>query len=200
MLLILEEYFKDHPIKKRIVEGLYRRGISVANSKFYSDGIEITISEVAKTFRVNRRTVYDTIRLIEESPAIKTVMSKLLPAADISRISPLMGDQVVTVSISPGYFSKTMSGVMDVAKRYGSYVKEIYGRNMIRNEVFLRAIIHHTVPRKIFEEMSKIEGVQKILIETSGTMDEDTICSKCEVKLCPSKLSSELFDETLAEI
>ncbi|MDA8144334.1 MAG: regulator [Thermoplasmatales archaeon] len=198
--MILEEYFKDHPIKKRIVEGLYRRGISVANSKFYSDGIEITISEVAKTFRVNRRTVYDTIRLIEESPAIKTVMSKLLPAADISRISPLMGDQVVTVSISPGYFSKTMSGVMDVAKRYGSYVKEIYGRNMIRNEVFLRAIIHHTVPRKIFEEMSKIEGVQKILIETSGTMDEDTICSKCEVKLCPSKLSSELFDETLAEI
>ena len=200
MLLILEEYFKDHPIKKRIVEGLYRRGISVANSKFYSDGIEITISEVAKTFRVNRRTVYDTIRMIEESPAIKTVMSKLLPAADISRISPLMGDQVVTVSISPGYFSKTMSGVMDVAKRYGSYVKEIYGRNMIRNEVFLRAIIHHTVPKKIFEEMSKIEGVQKILIETSGTLDEDTICSKCEVKLCPSKLSSELFDETLAEI
>ena len=200
MLLILEEYFKDHPIKKRIVEGLYRRGISVVDSKFYSDGIEIAISEVAKTFRVNRRTVYDTIRLIEDTPSIKTVMSKLLPAADISRISPLMGDQVVTVSISPGYFSKTMAGVMDVVKRYGSYVREIYGRNMIRNEVFLRAIFHHTVPKKIFEEMSKIEGVQKILIETSETLDEDTICSKCEVKLCPAKLSSELFSETPAEI
>lgn len=200
MLLILEEYFRDHPIKRKIVEGLYERGISVSNGKFYTQGIELSISEVAKSFRVNRRTVYDTIRIIEETSGVREIMAKIKPSPNLADVAPLMGDQVVTLHICPGYFSKAMSSLMESVKRYGSYVKEIYGKNQNRDEIFLRAIFYKTVPRKIFEELTQIEGIEKIVIESPTFAKDEPICTKCEVKICPSKLSSGIFEESMAEV
>ncbi len=199
MLLILEEYFRDHPIKRRIVEGLYERGISVNNGKFYTNDIELSISEVAKSFRVNRRTVYDTIKIIENTPGVKEIMARLKPSPNITNVAPLMGDQVATLYISPGYFSKAMSSLLECVRKYGSYVKEIYGRNQNREEVILRAIFYKTVPKTIFEELAKIDGIGRIVIEAPGNEFEEPICTKCEVKVCPSKLSSGIFEEKLPE-
>ena len=199
MLLILEEYFRDHPIKRRIVEGLYERGISVNNGKFYSNGIELSISEVAKSFRVNRRTVYDTIRIIENTPGVREIMSRIRPSPDLTYVAPLMGDQVVTLFISPGYFSKAMTSLLECVRKYGSYVKEIYGKNQNRDEVILRTIFYRTVPKTIFEELSRIDGIGRIVIETPKSDLEEPICTKCEVKVCSSKLSSSIFEEKIPE-
>jgi hypothetical protein len=200
MLLILEEYFKDHPIKRKIVEGLYNRGISVNNGKFYTDGIEISISEVAKTFGVNRRTVYDTIKIIESTPGVKQIMASIRPLPDISQISPLMGDQVVTMLICPGYFSRAMSSLVDAVRKYGSYIKEIYGKNLRREETILRAIFFRTVPRKIFDDLAKIEGIEKIVIDSPGNREGEVVCTSCDVKICPNKLSTGIFEEPIDEM
>ena len=200
MLLILEEYFKDHPIKRKIVEGLYNRGISVSNGRFYTSNIEISISEVAKAFGVNRRTVYDTIRIIEGTPGVKDIMARIKPFPDITDISPLMGDQVVTLHICPGYFSRAMSSLVDTVRRYGSYVKEIYGRNLSMDETVLRAIFFRTVPRRIFDELAKIEGIEKIVVESPGNGEGEVICSSCDVRICPNKLSTGIYEETLREL
>ncbi len=199
MLLILEEYFRDHPIKRRIVEGLYERGISVNNGKFYSNDIELSISEVAKSFRVNRRTVYDTIRIIENTAGVREIMSRIRPSPDLTNVAPLMGDQVVTLFISPGYFSKAMSSLLECVRKYGSYVKEIYGKNQNKDEVILRTIFYRTVPKTVFEELSRIDGIGRIVIETPKNDFEEPICTKCEVKICPSKLSSSIFEEKIPE-
>lgn len=199
MLLILEEYFKDHPIKRKIVEGLYSRGISVNNGRFYTDNIEISISEVAKAFGVNRRTVYDTIRIIEGTPGVKELMARLKPYPDITGISPLMGDQVVTLHICPGYFSRSMSSLIDTVRRYGSYIKEIYGRNLSMDETVLRAIFFRTVPKKIFDELARIEGIEKIVIDSPGNREDEVICTSCDVRICPNKLSTGVFEESVRE-
>lgn len=200
MLLILEEYFREHPIKKKIVEGLYDRGISVQNGKFYSHNIELSVSEVAKSFRVNRRTVYETIRIIESTPGVKEIMANIKPCPDYSSIAPLTGDQVVTMHISPGYFPKAVSSLLDVVRKYGSYLKEIYGKNHRKNDILLRTIFSSGVPKKLFEELGKIEGVEKIVIDSRSLSDKDIVCPKCEVRVCSNKLSSRIFEEELWEI
>ncbi len=200
MLLILEEYFKDHPIKRKIVEGLYNRGISINNGKFYTDNIEISISEVAKTFGVNRRTVYDTIKIVENTPGVREIMSSIRPFPDISQISPLMGDQVVTLYICPGYFSRAMSSLVDTVRKYGSYVKEIYGKNMSMEETILRAIFFRTVPRKIFDDLAKIEGIEKIVIDSPGNREGEVVCTSCDVRICPNKLSTGIYEEPIDDV
>ncbi len=200
MLLILEEYFKDHPIKRKIVEGLYNRGISVNNGRFYTDSIEISISEVAKTFGVNRRTVYDTIKIIESTHGVKEIMSRIKPLPDISDISPLMGDQVVTLHICPGFYSRAMASLIDTVRRYGSYIKELYGRNLSMDDTVLRAIFFKTVPKKIFDELAKIEGVERIVVNSPGNSTGEVICTSCDVKICPNKLSTGIYEEPLREL
>ncbi|MHB1649448.1 MAG: regulator [Thermoplasmataceae archaeon] len=195
MLLILEEYFKNYPIKKRIVEGMYSRGISVNDGCLYLKDLEIPISEFAKALNVNRRTVYDTIKFIEDREEIKAVMSLLQPSPDICRIAPLMGDQVVTIHTKHGYFSKVLNASMDTFRNYGCYMKEIYGRNSYRDETIIRAIFHKSVPAKVFAEIEKIDGVKQIVMSSPAENPDYLLCEKCVVKICPSKLSSDLQQE-----
>lgn len=195
MLLILEEYFKDHPIKRKVVDGIFSRGISIRNGKFYIDGIEISISEVAKTLGVNRRTVYDTIRIIESKPEIKEIMARIKPLPDIGSIAPLMGHQTVVLDIAPGYFGSVLPSFLDVVKRYGCYLKEISGKNLEKEDISIRAIFFRTVPKKTFVAFSEIEGVRKVSIETAEDLELEPICAKCEVRVCTTKLSTSLFSD-----
>lgn len=195
MLLILEEYFKNYPIKKRIVEGMYSRGISVNDGCLYLKDMEIPISEFAKVLNVNRRTVYDTIKYIEDREEIKAVMSLIQPSPDICKIAPLMGDQVVTIYARHGYFSKVLNGSMDIFRKYGCYMKEIYGKNYYKDETAIRAIFHKSVPARVFSEVEKIDGVKQIVLSSPSDDPDYLICEKCLVKICPSKLSSELQQE-----
>ncbi len=190
MILILEEYFKDLPVKRRIVEGLYNNGISVRNGKFYVGEMELSVTEISKAFSVNRRTVYDTIRMVEEREEVRKVMSELRPIADIAEIAPLLGNQVVTAYTTPGSFSLSFGKFVDVIRKYGCYVKEVSGRNIGKSESFMRAIFYRTVPTKVFDEMSSIDGIQKLVITTPESLDIEPVCNKCIVRVCPNKISS----------
>lgn len=195
MLLILEEYFKDHPVKKKIVEGLYDRGISVSNSGFFLDGIEISVSEIAKAFNVNRRTVYDTVKVIEGIPEIKAVMEHLHPTTDLSDVAPMLGDQVLTVEVCPGFFGRVMESFLQIVSKYGCYVKEVHGRNIGKDGVTIKAIFYRTFPSRLFSDISAIDGVRHTRIDTARNRENEIICDQCEVRVCPSKISSELIRE-----
>ena len=193
MLPILEEYFTEHPIKRRIVEGLFNRGISVNEGRFHIDGIEISISEVAKTLGVNRRTVYDTIKIIESKPEIREVMSRIRPTPDFSKVAILEGRQIVSISVAPGFFASAFPSFLEVVQKYGCYISEILGKNMDKHSIMIRTIFHSTVPKKAFVDISGIDGVKKVSIETATDLGAELICDKCEVKVCPTKLSTSLF-------
>ena len=194
MLLILEEYFKEYPVKKRIVEGLYNHGISVVSGKFYLDKIELSVTEIANAFGVNRRTVYETLKLIENKEEIRQVMGKISPDVNISKVAPFMGNQVVTIYTTMGFFSKVFGEFIDTVRKYGCYMREVSGRNLGKDETFVRAIFYRPIPERIFTEIGKIEGIVKIIINTPEEIDGDLICNKCEVRICPNKLSTGITD------
>lgn len=200
MLLILEEYFRDHPTKMRIVEGLFDRGISVNNSKFYANGLEISVSEVAKYFKVNRRTVYETIKIIEDTPGVREIMAHMKPVPSMKEVALLTGDQVVSLHVRPGFFSGVMYSLVCKIRPYGSYVKEFYALNQNKKEILVRAILYRTVPKKLFQELSQVEGIEKIIIESPDMAEDEPVCSKCEVRVCSSKLSSSIFEEDFQEL
>lgn len=192
MLLILEEYFKIYPIKKKIVEGMYNYGISLVDGRFYLGKIELSITEIANAFGVNRRTVYETIKVIESKDEVRRVMSTIRPSVDIGEVAPLMGNQVVLIYTSMGYFSKVFGNFIDIVRKYGCYVREIVGRNLGKGETFVRAIFYRSIPTRIFEELENIEGVDKIIITLPEKESASLICDKCEVRICPNKLSTEI--------
>jgi len=193
MLLILEDYFKNHPTKARIVRTFFKLGISVVGQKLYFSDIELSIGEVSKKLNVNRRTLYDTISVISENPEISEIMSKISPTIDLGSVHPLFGGGIVNMEIPRGKFTYVFNGTMKVLEKYSFYVREVKADNC-PEAPSLRILINKGSPKSIYRDISAVSGVKSILIETAENIN-GIICSRCKVKVCPEKFCSPLNEE-----
>ncbi|MGC8608271.1 MAG: regulator [Thermoplasmata archaeon] len=194
MLLVLNEYFKDQPIKRKIIEGLYKSGISIRDGRFFISNIEISVTEISKAFDVNRRTVYETLKAVENSEPVKKIMEAIAPSSDISRIATLTGSQILTVITSNGRYPSVISQLFPVVTRYGCYIREIFSRNMGPDESFIRIIFYRPLSGKVYDEVSKIDGVKAVRISSVYEADE-LLCSICNIRSCPTKYTSGIENE-----
>ncbi len=192
MLLILEEYYRDYPVRLKILEGLYSRGIAVRNGKFYAADMEISVSEIAKAFNVNRRTVYETVRSIEENREIKMIMGSLSPALDRGELSPLVGNQVIWITPRMGCFSTVLKKSIDVLGPYLCNAVEVAGKNIGKKEQGIRIIFIRPLPEVVLEQLSAVQGMEKMRVTTPDPESDQVVCNTCDVRECPSRLSSSL--------
>lgn len=195
MQLVFSEYFKSYPVKKRIIEKLYTNGISIVNDKFFVNNIEVSLSSIANAIRVNRRTLYDTIKFVNENPAVKQIMENISVIPDIKKVSLLMRNEVVTVYIDKGMYSRVITEIMGILKNYISNIKEIYSQNSDYDSNFIRIIFYNEVDSPIFRLLDAIQGVNRIIINSPAKID--VICDKCEIKICPHKISSSLREHNI---
>ncbi|CAC11182.1 hypothetical protein [Thermoplasma acidophilum] len=199
MLLILDEYFKEHPIKLRIVDGLYTSGISIRNGRFFTNDVEISVSEIASAFNVNRKTVYETIKLVESNDSLRRVMSSIKPMADIADVALLTGNQIITAYTTLGHFPYVFKEIFNTISKYGCYIREVFSRNMSQEESFIRIIFYRPIPDRIIGQIRKIDGVKSL--EVRVNMDTDQIlCNNCDIKICPTKYISDVEKEELGDL
>ncbi len=195
MQLIFDEYFKAYPVKKKIVERLYANGISIVNNKFYVNNIEVSISSIASSIKVNRRTLYETIKFVNDNPVIKEVMENVSAVPDIKKISLLMENEIVTIYIDRGMYSRVTPEIMDAIEKYMSNIKEIYSVNSDYETNFIRLIFYNEVDESLFKIFNGIPGVNRILIDSPEKIN--VICDKCDIKICPHKISSSFREHNI---
>ncbi len=195
MQLVFSEYFKSYPVKKRIIEKLYTNGISIVNDKFFVNNIEVSLSSIANAIKVNRRTLYDTIKFVNENPAVKQIMENISVIPDIKKVSLLMKNEVVTVYIDKGMYSRVITEIMGILKNHISNIKEIYSQNSDYDSNFIRIIFYNEVDSPVFRLLDAIQGVNRIIINSPAKID--VICDKCEIKICPHKISSSLREHNI---
>ncbi len=195
MQLIFDEYFKAYPVKKKIVERLYANGISIVNNKFYVNNIEVSISSIASSIKVNRRTLYETIKFVNDNPVIKEVMENVSVIPDIKKISLLMENEIVTIYIDKGMYSRVTPEIMDAIEKYMSNIKEIYSVNSDYETNFIRLIFYNEVDGSLFKIFNGIPGVNRILIDSPEKIN--VICDKCDIKICPHKISSSFREHNI---
>ena len=68
---------EGHPERLKVVRTLLDNGLAVRDSHIFLNRIQIPTVKVARVAEVDRRTVTETIRMIEKSSELKTVFSKL---------------------------------------------------------------------------------------------------------------------------
>lgn len=194
MILILEEYFKDYPTRLKIIEGLYKRGVSVRNGRFYVEDLEIPVSEIAKAFNVNRRTVYETVKAIEDTSAVREIMASIRPRIDRLTMSQKLGNQIFLMTPRIGCFGSLLSRTFDILGNHACNLVEVEGSNVNKKEYGIRLIFQRPVSKAIAEQLSSIPFIDKMKIITPDLESEDVVCNACEVKTCPNKQSSKLED------
>ncbi|MCL4326922.1 MAG: HTH domain-containing protein [Candidatus Thermoplasmatota archaeon] len=194
MILILEEYFKDYPTRLKIIEGLYKRGISIRNGRFYVEDLEIPVSEIAKAFNVNRRTVYETVKAIEDTSAVREIMASIRPRIDRLTMSQKLGNQIFLMTPRIGCFGSLLNRTFDILGNHACNLVEVEGSNVNKKEYGIRLIFQRPVSKAIVEQLSSIPFIDKMKIITPDLESEDVVCNACEVKTCPNKQSSKLED------
>ena len=195
MQLMFDEYFKSYPVKKKIIERLYANGISIINDKFLVNNIEIPLSSIANALKVNRRTLYETIKFVNSNSVVKEVMQNISVIPDIKKISLLMRNEIVTVYIEKGMYSKVIVEIVDILKNHISNIKEIYSKNSDYDSNFIRIIFYNELNSSLFSGMDRIPGINKIIINSPEKLN--IICDKCEIKICPHKISSTLREHNI---
>ena len=165
------------------------------NKKNYVNNIEVSISSIASSIKVNRRTLYETIKFVNDNPVIKEVMENVSVIPDIKKISLLMENEIVTIYIDKGMYSRVTPEIMDAIEKYMSNIKEIYSVNSDYETNFIRLIFYNEVDESLFKIFNGIPGVNRILIDSPEKIN--VICDKCDIKICPHKISSSLREHNI---
>ncbi|WMT51413.1 MAG: hypothetical protein RE471_00685 [Ferroplasma sp.] len=195
MQLVFDEYFKSYPVKKRIIEKLYANGISIVNDKFFVNNIEVPLSSIANAIKVNRRTLYETIKFVNENPVVREIMQNISVIPDIKKVSLLMRNEIVTIYIDKGMYSRVIVEVMDILRNHAPNIKEIYSQNSDYESNFIRIIFYNELDASAFRGIDRIAGVNRIIINAPEKLN--VICDKCEIKICPHKISSSLREHNI---
>ncbi|ASJ10533.1 regulator of amino acid metabolism, contains ACT domain protein [Thermococcus sp. P6] len=188
MMLILEEYFKDYPARRKVAEFLFENGLSVRDGKICLRSVEIPISGLARVIGVNRKIIYHTIEYIEKTYPLKLVFEKLKPLPSLVSLAPLMGWEVLEVELEKENYLKGFSQIISLLSENDVPVMEVFSRNLREEPSKLYVIIDGTLPVDVFVRIKEIEGFRRLILHTPERDKQKFVCNYCEVKYCPKRI------------
>ncbi len=195
MLSLLRHHFGDSPARRKVALALYSRGISVKNGKLLSNSIEISPSQVARTLKVNRKTVYDTIKQIQEDPELSVVMANIYPEVSSVSVAPMVGSQVIIIYMNRGCHKRIFDEFFDKLKAYHAYMNEIVSKTVNNNQRFIRVILQTKVPETILKEFDEIKGISRVVVLGPEPGSDTVLCGTCRSSLFPENMASPLISE-----
>ncbi len=188
MLLIVREYFKNFPARKKVAEILVNNGISVKNSKLFIGNVEISINAVAKAAGVNRKIVYHTIEYIEKTYELKSIFESLRPNLSLEQVAPLMGWEAIEIKFRKGKFGCSLEKITKILSEKACEIRQIIGERELLDSNRLVIIVDRPVKMETIAEIRNIEDVETIVIHTAEKDKEKIVCNYCKVKYCPRKI------------
>lgn len=191
MMLILEEYFKGYPARKKVVEFLFENGLSIKKGKVYLRDVEIPISELARVIGVNRKIVYHTIEYVESTYPLRLIFERLKPLTSLIDVAPLMGWEVLEVELDKSKYQEGMAGVLKLLADRGVPIMEVFSKNLRKDPGKLYIVIDGTIPVDVFAEIKELDGFERLILRTPEKDKEKLVCNYCEVKYCPKRILME---------
>ncbi len=189
MLLIVEEYFKNFPARKKVAELLINLGISVRNSKLYLGDVDIPINSVAEAAGVNRKIVYHTIEYIEKTYELRSIFERIKPHTSLDVVAPIMGWEVLEITFKKGKFGCSLERIFKIMSEHSCEIRQIIGERQLIDKSRVLIVIEKPIKMEVIGDIRKIEGIESLTIHTSEMDKKKIVCSFCKVRYCPRKVS-----------
>jgi len=189
MLLIIEEYFKNFPARKKVAELLVNLGISVKNSKLYVGEVDVPINAVAEVAGVNRKIVYHTIEYIEKTYELRSIFERIKPHMNLEEVAPIMGWEVLEIIFKKGKFGCALEKIFKIISDRSCEIRQVIGEREIMDKSKITIIFEKPISIEVVGEIRKIEGIDSLILHTSEMDKKKIVCSFCKVKYCPRKVS-----------
>jgi len=160
------EYLKGYPERLSVVRVLIENGLSVKEGRIYCNDIEIPPIRVGRVAKVDRRTVAETIRTIEETLELRVIFRGIRSAGhslkEVARHLDLGVVEITPVNArTPGILAKS---ALLIAERNISIRQAIVDDPELSPEPKLTLIAETKIPGELIPKFLKIEGVAKVSV------------------------------------
>lgn len=160
------EYLKGYPERLSVARVLVENGLSVRDGKIYCNEIEIPSIRISRVAGVDRRTVSETIRMIERNPELRIIFREIRSAGlslkEIARHLNLGVVEITPVNARiPGILAKTAT---IIAERNISIRQAIVDDPELSPEPKLTLITETKIPGELIPKFLKVKGVAKVSV------------------------------------
>jgi predicted regulator of amino acid metabolism with ACT domain len=162
----IKKYLEHYPERLIVARILVENGLSTKKNKIYLNQIEIPPIRIARTAKVDRRTVTETLKMIQANRKLRLIFEELRPAGhSLKRIAKHL--DLGVVEITPIDASKSgilAKAAMILTENSLSIRQAIVDDPELSPEPKLAIITGKKIPGKLIPELLKITGVEKVAI------------------------------------
>jgi predicted regulator of amino acid metabolism with ACT domain len=157
---------EGYPERLAVARMLIKNGLCVRNGNVYCDEIMIPPVRISRVVAVDRRTVNQTVRMIEEDPELKVVFQSIRPAGtslrEIARHLDLGVVEITPVNAkTPGILAQSASLL---AENNISIRQAIVDDPELTPEPKLTLIAEKKIPGELIPKLLKVKGVLKVSV------------------------------------
>ena len=157
---------EGHPERLKVVQTLLDNGLAVRDSRIFLNRIEIPTVKVARVAQVDRRTVTETIRMIEKSAELKPVFSRFEAAGlSLKGVASYFGLGVVEIVASDPHKAGIIAGASRLMMEAGVSIRQaLVDDPELAPDPKLVLIGDRPVPGELIPKLLKIDGVAKVSV------------------------------------
>ena len=157
---------EQYPERLKVSRVLIENGLSVRDKKIYLNQIEIPPVRVARAAAVDRRTVNETIKSIEENPELKLIFQEIRPAGpSLKEIAKHLNLGVLEITPVNAKSPGILAGAAMILARAGLSLRQaIVDDPELSPEPKLTLIVEMKIPGELISELLRIPGVAKVSV------------------------------------
>jgi hypothetical protein len=157
---------EGYPERLKVAKVLIGNGLSVRNGKVFCNEIEIPSVRIARVAKVDRRTVTETLRMIEGNVELKVIFESLRSSGhslkEVARHLKLGVVEITPVDARiPGILAES---AMILARKGISIRQAIVDDPELSPEPKLTLIAETKIPGELIPEFLKVKGVAKVSV------------------------------------
>jgi predicted regulator of amino acid metabolism with ACT domain len=162
----IKKYFEEYPERLRVARVLVENGLSANNSKIHLNQIEIPPVRIARVAGVDRRTVNETLRMIEANRELRLIFEELRPAGhSLKEIAKHLNLGVVEITPVDAKARGILANSAMLLTKAGLSIRQaIVDDPELSPEPKLTLIVEKKIPGELIPELLKINGVAKVSV------------------------------------
>jgi hypothetical protein len=162
----IKQYFEGHPERLRVVRVLVENGLSARKGEIFLNQIEIPPVRIARVAEVDRRTVNETLNVIESEPELRLIFEEIRPAGhSLKEIAKHLNLGVVEIVPVDAKMPGILANSAMVLTNGGLGIRQaIVDDPELSPEPKLTLIVDKKIPGELIPELLKVKGVAKVVV------------------------------------
>ena len=162
----IKSQLHEYPERLKVARVLIENGLSAKGDEIYLNEIEIPPVRIARVAGVDRRTVNETLKSIEENAELRMIFERIRPAGhSLKEIAKPLNLGVVEITPTNAKSPGILANTAVVLNRAGLSIRQaIVDDPELSPEPKLTFIVERKIPGELIPEILKITGVAKVSV------------------------------------